>query len=66
MLKIETTIVPLVIGDAPERPPEDEANIAIVSHHAFCDRFIIDFLGKRVTIMAEDMRRAIQNALNHE
>ena len=66
MLKIETRIDPVeIMGTAISGLP-NEADQVIVSAHWNINRFVvIDFHGRNVTVLADDLERAIKNARNH-
>ncbi len=67
MLKIETRIDPVEInGTAISGLPQD-ADQVIVSAHWNINRFVIlDFHGRNITVLADDLQRAIKNATNHD
>lgn len=66
MLKIETRIDPVEINGTAITGLPNEADQVIVSAHWNINSFVvIDFHGRTVTVLAEDIERAIKNARNH-
>ena len=66
MLKIETRLDPVEIGG--ERVPglpQDCNQMVIRAHHIDNAFVILEFLGRQITVVASELKRAIQNAENH-
>lgn len=67
MLKIETKIDPVEINGTAICGLPNDADQVIVSAHWNINRFVvIDFHGRTVTVLADDLQRAIRNACNHD
>jgi len=43
----------------------EKPKVVVKSHWNFKDRFIIEFGDNNITVLADDFRRAIDNACNH-
>jgi hypothetical protein len=67
MLKIETRLDPVAIMGDPVKSLPNEADAVVVSaHHIYKTWITIDFHGRNVTVDADELRRAITNACNHD
>ena len=67
MLKIETRIDPVEINGQEVTGLPNEMDQMIVRAHWIKNRWvIIDFHGQSVTVVADDLERAIRNARNHD
>jgi hypothetical protein len=67
MLKIETRIDPTEINGTAITGLPNDADQVIISAHWNINRFVvIDFHGRTVTVLADDLQRAIRNATNHD
>jgi hypothetical protein len=66
MLKIETRIDPTeIMGEPIKGLPNDADQVIISAHRIYNDRAIIDFHGRNITVLIEDLRLALTNAANH-
>lgn len=66
MLKIETKLDPTEInGTAITGLPNDADQVIVSAHWNINSFVVIDFHGRTVTVVADDLRRAITNATNH-
>jgi hypothetical protein len=67
MLTIETKLDPIEIDDTPRKDlPSETDQVTVAAHWNYKDRVIIEFHGTKFTVIADDLRRAIQNAINHD
>ena len=67
MLKIETRLDPVEINGTEIKGLPQDADQVIISAHWNVNRFVvIDFHGRTVTVLASELKRAIQNAENHD
>ena len=65
--KIETRLRAYEInGTEVKGLPKDADDVIISAHHIFRNLVIIDFHGRTVTVSANDLKRAIDNATNHD
>jgi hypothetical protein len=65
--KIETSIRTYEIENTPVTGLPNDADDVVVSAHRFRRDFVIlDWHGRTVTVAASDLKRAIDNATNHE
>lgn len=66
MMKIETRLNPVEVeGIAITGLPQDSDQVTISAHWNYNHVVIISFRGKTVTVCANELQRAIQNATNH-
>ena len=67
MLKIETRIDPVEInGEKIKGLPQENDQVIVSAHWNMNYLVVIQFLGKTVTVSANDLVKAIQNAQNHD
>lgn len=46
--------------------PNDADDLLVIGHRIFRQFVVIDFHGRNITVAAADLKRAIDNATNHE
>ena len=67
MLKIETRLDPVEINSEDIKGLPQEADQVIVSAHwNYSQWVVLNFHGRTVTVNAAELRRAIENATNHD
>jgi hypothetical protein len=67
VLKIETRLDAIEVSGAEVKGLPNDADQLIVSAHRIYNRLVIlDFHGRNVTVSANELERAIQNARNHD
>ena len=40
-------------------------DLIVAAHRIYNDRVVLDFHGRTITVVADDLRKAIRNATNH-
>lgn len=66
MFRIETRIDPTEVqGEAITGLPNEADQLIVSSHHIYNSLVILDWHGRNITVSAEDLRRAVENAKNH-
>jgi hypothetical protein len=55
-----------VNGEEVKGLPNEADDVIITAHHIWPHFVIIDFHGRTVTVAASDLKRAIDNATNHD
>ena len=65
--KIETHIRSYEInGSEVTGLPRDEDSVIVSAHQIRKDLVVLDWHGRTITVCAEDLRKAITNAINHD
>ena len=65
--KIETRIRSYEVnGEEVKGLPNDADDLVILAHWNRPSLIVIDFHGRQITVAASDIKRAIENATNHD
>ena len=66
MLTIETRIDPLEIdGEDVPALPQDKDSLRVKAHWNINRLIVLEWRGNKITVAAEQLQKAIQNATNH-
>ena len=66
-MKIITKLNPLEFdGEERKGLPNEADELHVISHWNYRDRIVLDWRGHSITVVADELERAIRNAINHD